>query len=289
MPTRIYHHLAFLLCWLPALPAAAQKPLRDSFAVFFRLNVPGLDAAATAKLDKLVYDGVLHDKQQLQIVGYADYVGSNGYNDTLSLQRATAVRNYLVDELQLPAANISLYTGRGEVERPGLTNADGYAPDRRVDIFVNRPRPVVQQPPVAARPPGQSAPPIRIDQLKENETLKLNNLFFYVQTHRFKDSSYAVLAQLLAIMKANPRLEISIEGHICCFRGGPDAYDLDSKDFRLSLHRAEAVYEYLVKNGIAASRMRYVGFGRSRPAVAVERTEEEAQLNRRVEIRIIRR
>lgn len=287
MRLRLYSLLPFLLCCFAAQPMHAQQ--RDSFAVFFRLNVPGLDAPAKSKLDRLVYNGLLHDRQQLQIVGYADYVGSNGYNDTLSMQRATAVRNYLVDELQLPAANISLYTGRGEVARPGLSSADGYALDRRVDIFINRPRPVM--PPVAVNPPvgRQNAPPVRIDQLQENETLQLNNLFFFTQTHRFKDSSYIALAELLRTMKENPTLEISIEGHICCYRGGTDAYDLDSKDYNLSLHRAEAVYQYLIDNGIAAARMRTAGFGRSRPAVPIERTEEDAQKNRRVEIRVIRR
>jgi outer membrane protein OmpA-like peptidoglycan-associated protein len=47
------------------------------------------------------------------------------------------------------------------------------------------------------------------------------------------------------------------------------------------------VRDYLVKRGIDSSRLEYEGFGRRKPIVKVEMTEQEAILNRRVEVRVI--
>ena len=87
-------------------------------------------------------------------------------------------------------------------------------------------------------------------------------------------------------MQDNPDLKIEIQGHICCSPGPEDGYDPDTDDFRLSRNRAKEVYNYLVKNGIAPERMKYRGFGHSRPKVK-ETSPETLQINRRVEIMIL--
>ena len=81
-------------------------------------------------------------------------------------------------------------------------------------------------------------------------------------------------------MQENPKLKIKIEGHVCCL---PDNYTY----YSLSENRARAVLDYLLDNGIDLSRMQYEGFGSSRKAVKPERTPEDQQKNRRVEIRIL--
>jgi outer membrane protein OmpA-like peptidoglycan-associated protein len=80
-------------------------------------------------------------------------------------------------------------------------------------------------------------------------------------------------------MKANPKLKIAIEGHICC---------ATSDDLNLSGMRAKVVYDYLVNNGISGNRLSHQGFGSSRPIIPLpETTEEERIQNRRVEVRIL--
>jgi outer membrane protein OmpA-like peptidoglycan-associated protein len=79
---------------------------------------------------------------------------------------------------------------------------------------------------------------------------------------------------------------INIEGHVCCIKDVPDALDIDTYESRLSVNRAKAVYEYLVVKGIDPTRLSYVGFGKKRPIIADEKTEEDAAKNRRVEIRV---
>ncbi|KAF5033394.1 OmpA family protein [anaerobic digester metagenome] len=87
------------------------------------------------------------------------------------------------------------------------------------------------------------------------------------------------MEELYQVMIDNPTLEISIEGHICCSR-------LDEDD--LSGQRAKAIYDFLIDKGIAAERMSWKGFGHTRP-LTEERTEYEMQMNRRVEIRVMKK
>ena len=55
---------------------------------------------------------------------------------------------------------------------------------------------------------------------------------------------------------------------------------------KLSLNRAKAVYEYLVKKGISPSRLTYKGYGYDRP-IATNDTKSGRALNRRTEFKII--
>jgi outer membrane protein OmpA-like peptidoglycan-associated protein len=107
--------------------------------------------------------------------------------------------------------------------------------------------------------------------------------------HFPRQSSYKDIDMLLQAMKDNPNMRIQIEGHVCCVVNVPDAYDLDSHDLDLSVNRARFIYEYLKARGIDSTRLKYVGYGRSRPIIEDEQTEEEASINRRVEIRILDR
>jgi outer membrane protein OmpA-like peptidoglycan-associated protein len=47
------------------------------------------------------------------------------------------------------------------------------------------------------------------------------------------------------------------------------------------------VNDYLVKNGIDASRLTYKGYGHSRPKVSPEKSPADEQMNRRVEILVL--
>ena len=55
----------------------------------------------------------------------------------------------------------------------------------------------------------------------------------------------------------------------------------------LSLSRANAIREYLIKNGVPSAQVRTKGFGASRP-ITKNRNEDERSRNRRVEIRILK-
>jgi OmpA-OmpF porin, OOP family len=91
-----------------------------------------------------------------------------------------------------------------------------------------------------------------------------------------RPESAATLQQLLALMRSRPALGLVVEGHT-------DAQNTEEFNQKLSESRAKAVVGWLMKNGIAVSRLQPVGYGESRP-VADNRTDAGRFLNRRVEV-----
>jgi outer membrane protein OmpA-like peptidoglycan-associated protein len=124
-------------------------------------------------------------------------------------------------------------------------------------------------------------------QTKIGQSFRLDNIFFYVNRHIITEESYPQLNKLVDFLATNPNVKIQIEGHICCLKYHFDAEDEDTKDRQLSLNRAKYIYDYLSQKGVEKERMRYIGFGNSRPLISPERTPKDEEMNRRVEIRIL--
>ncbi len=201
------------------------------------------------------------------------------------------MKSYLV-KYGIEPNDITLCVGEGQVQREGLTDKGGYPRDRRVDIVVNnrrkklvadRQRPVRTHPDTSKKYTGLD----QIKNLKAGSTILLQNVYFPADRHIILPQSQETLEHLYEIMHDNPTLKISIEGHVCCVRDAPDAWDVDTYEPTLSVNRAKAIYNYLVERGIDPVRLKYAGFGRSRPVVVEEKTEQDAEKNRRVEIRVI--
>lgn len=113
------------------------------------------------------------------------------------------------------------------------------------------------------------------------ELRKLENLIFSRGSDQISPSSYQELNELAAWMNENPSIVIQLEGHTD-FAGNPDA------NMRLSEARVLAVQEYLIDQDVKKSRIFTKAFGGSQP-VTQDRTDEAKALNRRVEVRVIRR
>jgi outer membrane protein OmpA-like peptidoglycan-associated protein len=84
------------------------------------------------------------------------------------------------------------------------------------------------------------------------------------------------LAKVSGIVLAYPSLHLQIEGHT-------DSVGGDEYNQSLSEHRAEAVRDYLVQQGIAADSVEARGLGKTQP-IASNDTPEGRQQNRRVEL-----
>jgi len=81
-------------------------------------------------------------------------------------------------------------------------------------------------------------------------------------------------------LKENPEVRLELAGYT-------DGTGTEVYNKGLSDKRSKAVFDYLVSRGIAASRMRTVGYSESNP-VASNKTEEGRAKNRRVELRILK-
>lgn len=91
-----------------------------------------------------------------------------------------------------------------------------------------------------------------------------------------KPESEKVLAQVLALLNGQPDWKMKIEGHT-------DSTGTKAGNQTLSQQRAAAVVAWLVKNGIAPTRLIAAGLGDSQP-IADNATEEGRARNRRVEL-----
>ena len=91
-----------------------------------------------------------------------------------------------------------------------------------------------------------------------------------------KPDSRGIVGEIAALMRSRPGLKVSIEGHT-------DNVGSPSSNLSLSAHRAQAVMEAVVAQGIDPARLKSVGHGQERP-LADNRSEEGRAKNRRVEL-----
>jgi len=123
------------------------------------------------------------------------------------------------------------------------------------------------------------------------ESFVLHTIYFLEGRHVFVKEATTPLNAVLAVMKARPTLVLEIQGHVCCTDSlMEDALDFDTHEFNLSYARAQAVADYLVKNGIARERVSMLaGFGSRRRIVIPEKSQADRNRNRRVEFKIIKK
>lgn len=284
----IMHYVFILfLCLITTVASAKQ----DTIRVYYPINVSELTSQSVKTIDSLIYLDILRPGKKVGILGYADYLGSEETNIALSEARANKMKVYLL-HMGMKENDIQIVIGKGEVTREGMTALTGNQTDRRVDIIPGgfKELPVVKKKEPAVKLDTPKRQIINLAKVKANQTINLNKIFFYPGSHKVREESIPYVDSLYMLMKDYPTLEIRIEGHICCVVAkNSDGYDYDSQDFKLSENRAKEIYDILIEKGIDDTRMEYLGYGKTRPLVWPERTEEDENKNRRVEIRILKK
>ena len=111
----------------------AQPPRPRSYTVYFYFDDTELKPESKALLAHIEAELAADRAAQIVIIGHADRVGTEHFNDRLSLQRAQAVRDALIGS-GVPAGSIEV-AGRGERE-PAMPTADGVPEpgNRRAEI-----------------------------------------------------------------------------------------------------------------------------------------------------------
>jgi len=256
---------------------------QDTFSVHFSFNCANIDVKEKNRIDELIFKDKLIYGQKLIVLGYTDYVGSDKYNDSLSLLRARHVADYLI-EMGFDKNDISRCVGKGKIQRDVIEN-DGNAEDRLVRIIIDNLKSV--KPSSSTNILSYSHEVYSdLNNLKLNDVLPLDHVLFELSSDKITSESFSELGILLSFLKKNPTIAIQIEGHICC-GGWTSGHNSDISVTEMSYKRAYAVYEFMLINGIDKKRLTCKGLGSTDPYVKPERTVADEILNRRVGIRVI--
>lgn len=114
------------------------------------------------------------------------------------------------------------------------------------------------------------------DALAKDGRVATQGIFFATGSDRIQPQSTPTLKEITQMLQQHGDLRLTIEGHT-------DNTGDDAANQQLSEKRAAAVKQYLVQQGIDASRLQAKGLGESRPAASNDTTEGRQQ-NRRVEL-----
>ena len=121
---------------------------------------------------------------------------------------------------------------------------------------------------------------LKLEKIKPGARVVLKNIFFEFDSYNLTSTSKAELNRVLHLLNTNKTLRVEISGYTD--NVGTEKYNLE-----LSEKRAEAVYNYLVKNGVDKTKLGFRGYGASN-FLNSNNTEEERAKNRRIEFKVLK-
>jgi len=145
----------------------------------------------------------------------------------------------------------------------------------------------------------QAIVPFELVRLKKGDYAVMYNVYFFKDAAIMKPESRYEVNSLRDMLKENPKYKIKIHGHTNGNAAGKIIEPGESKDLfsmsgtkdsfgsakTLSEERAITIYDFLIAEGIDASRMLVKGWGGKKPIF--DKDHPKAQSNVRVEIEII--
>jgi outer membrane protein OmpA-like peptidoglycan-associated protein len=216
------------------------------------------DGIATIEKYRKSIGPEITDAYMVVIVGHTDSSGDPKYNMWLSRERARSVADYLIstgineDQVRI--------IGRGSNE-PIASNdtREGRMQNRRVDILV-------------------------VAEVRDLDTL------IFPSVALFERKSYELTEQGKALLEKNLEAakELLSRATFIEIIGHTDDKGDERDNMSLSKLRAASVRDYLISNGVDASKMITTGMGETRP-IASNDTKEGRAKNRRVEILVLGR
>jgi len=114
-------------------PRGLQVNMADVLFAFGKYELQSPAREALAKFSGIV---LAHPGLHLSVEGYTDSVGSDAFNQTLSEQRANAVRDYLVQQGLDPTSIVATGFGKSNPVASNDTTA-GRQQNRRVEIIIS--------------------------------------------------------------------------------------------------------------------------------------------------------
>lgn len=116
---------------------------------------------------------------------------------------------------------------------------------------------------------------LNVKELKVGEAYTINDILYATNSYELNQRSKFILKGFARFLKENPTISVLIQGHT-------DDVGDDAKNMTLSDNRAKGVKEYLVSQGVKASRLKAKGYGETEPKVSNTSASNRAK-NRRTD------
>lgn len=124
-----------------------------------------------------------------------------------------------------------------------------------------------------------------VERADEAYLVKLNNIYYDFDKYNIRKDAEPELNKVLAFMEKIPYVNVELHSHT-------DSRGKASYNLTLSEKRANAAKQFLLKGGADEVRLSAKGFGETQPLNqckdGVKCTEEEHQLNRRTEFKVVK-
>jgi len=215
--------------------------------VFFNTDKYDLTSEESQKLIAFIKEIKDIDIDRISIRGFCDDRGTDNYNLALSDRRANAIKqiiaNYKINQSLIVNVN-----GEGEV---GLTTSE--------QALFNQLRTLNRKVIIVVSPKKMIARSFYSDDVSPGKTFSIKNLNFKMGLRYLNPESTETLKELAAFLVKRKDIYFTVQGHVCCTKNGLDSRDKETKKRNLSVVRAKFIHDYLVKQGVEPSRIKYEG------------------------------
>jgi outer membrane protein OmpA-like peptidoglycan-associated protein len=251
----------------------------EIYSIFFEFDKFNLKEEQTEGVLSFVQKIDTARIESIQIYGYCDDRGKDEYNFVLSTNRATTVKNKLI-ERGIKSKIIITLEGKGRIMLDEDLQTDipeARSKNRRVDVVVNYKSITIEN----LKIPGVYST-IRKNAVK-GDRIYLEKVLFERGSSQLTVLAKKELDKIALQLLKFKNIQFEIQGHVCCTPTyHREAVDRETKKRELSVNRAKRVYNYLFKKGISNSRMTYRGYGNT------QSLKQGGALDRRVELLILK-
>lgn len=119
-----------------------------------------------------------------------------------------------------------------------------------------------------------------LEKIAKNSRFVLENVYYDLDKDDIRPDAALELDKLVTMLNDNPELKIELSSHT-------DARQSEAYNQDLSQRRAQSAVDYIVSRGIDRQRLVAKGYGESQLLIQDAQSEEEHQVNRRTEFRIL--
>ena len=119
-----------------------------------------------------------------------------------------------------------------------------------------------------------------LEKIEKDKIFVLDNIYYDLDKSDIREDAAIELDKLVVILNDNPELKIELSSHT-------DDRQTDAYNMNLSDRRAKSAVKYIISQGVSGDRLVGKGYGESKLLIPNAKTEEEHQVNRRTEFKIL--